>query len=75
MLARRSRRRIGNRNLQRCRTGRPNGELGFHLLVSLHAIFECERDGRRIDLASQCERPAVMPIAWQRDALAYVSSS
>jgi predicted dehydrogenase len=48
------------------RAGRPhraNGDLGFHVLDSMHAILASARDGRRIDLTSQCERPEAMPAA------------
>ena len=48
------------------RAGRPhraNGELGFHVLDSMHAILEAARDGRRIELTSQCQRPAPMPMS------------
>jgi predicted dehydrogenase len=46
------------------RAGRPhraNGDLAFHVLDIMHATLESARDGRRIELTSQCERPAVMP--------------
>jgi predicted dehydrogenase len=51
---------------QAIRTSRPhraNGHLGFHVLDSMHAILEAARTGRRIELTSQCERPAPMPIS------------
>jgi predicted dehydrogenase len=51
---------------QAIRAGRPhraNGELGFHVLDVMHAMLESAREGRRIELSSQCERPAPMPIA------------
>jgi predicted dehydrogenase len=47
------------------RTGRPhraNGELGFHVLDCMHAILEAGREGRRIELTSQCQRSAPMPM-------------
>jgi predicted dehydrogenase len=46
------------------RAGRPhraNGDLGFHVLDTMHAILDSAREGRRIELTSQCERPAPMP--------------
>jgi predicted dehydrogenase len=45
------------------RAGRPhraNGDLAFHVLDIMHATLESARDGRRIELSSQCERPAAM---------------
>jgi predicted dehydrogenase len=54
---------------QAIHTGRPhraNGELGYHVLDCMHAILEAARSGRRIELTSQCERPAPMPISLER---------
>jgi predicted dehydrogenase len=45
------------------REGRPhraNGDLAFHVLDIMHATLESAREGRRIELTSQCERPAPM---------------
>ena len=46
------------------RDGRPHrasGDLAFHVLDIMHATLESARDGRRLELTSQCERPAAMP--------------
>jgi len=46
------------------RAGRPhraNGDLAFHVLDIMHATLESARDGQRLELTSQCERPAAMP--------------
>ena len=46
------------------RAGQPhraNGDLAFHVLDIMHATLESAREGRRIELDSQCERPAAMP--------------
>jgi predicted dehydrogenase len=42
------------------RAGRParaGGELAFHVLDVMHAVFESAETGRRIELESMCERP------------------
>jgi len=43
------------------RPHRASGELGYHVLDIMQAILDSAREGRRIELASQCPRPAPMP--------------
>jgi predicted dehydrogenase len=46
------------------RSGRPhraNGDLTFHVLDIMHAIHEAAAEGRHIELASGCPRPAALP--------------
>lgn len=43
------------------REGRPhraNGDLAYHVLDIMHAAHDASREGRHIELASTCERPA-----------------
>ncbi len=47
------------------RTGRParaSGELAYHVLDIMHAIHDASRDGRHVELASSCARPAPLPL-------------
>ncbi len=47
------------------RTGRPHrasGALAFHVLDLMHAIVEAAQAGRAVELDSQCERPAPLPL-------------
>ena len=47
------------------RTGRPHrasGALAWHVLDLMHAILEAADTGRHVELASQCERPAPLPL-------------
>ena len=46
------------------RAGRPHrasGELAFHVLEVMHAIETASREGRHVEIASSCERPAPLP--------------
>ena len=47
--------------IQSGRPHRANGDLGFHVLDAMHGILEAARDGQRVQLSSQCERPEPMP--------------
>ena len=43
------------------RDGRPHrasGDLAYHVLDIMHAIHDASREGRHVELASDCERPA-----------------
>jgi predicted dehydrogenase len=45
-------------------SGRPHrasGELAYHVLDIMHAFHDASREGRHIELASTCERPAPLP--------------
>jgi predicted dehydrogenase len=46
------------------RAGRPHrasGELAYHVLDLMHAFHDASREGRHIEPASTCERPAPLP--------------
>ena len=46
------------------RSGRPHrasGELAYHVLDVMHSIIDASREGRHIEVASTCTRPAAMP--------------
>ena len=46
-------------------SGRPhraNGELAYHVLDIMHAFHDASREGRHVELASSCERPAPLPL-------------
>lgn len=46
------------------RSGRPhrcNGDVAFHVLEIMEALGRSSETGRRIDIASRCERPAPLP--------------
>jgi hypothetical protein len=40
---------------------RASGDLAYHVLDVMHSILDASRDGRAVDLASTCERPAPLP--------------
>ena len=47
------------------RFGRPHrasGELAYHVLDVMHAFHDASREGRHIELASTCRRPAPLPL-------------
>ena len=47
------------------RYGRPHrasGALAYHVLDAMHAFLDSSREGRHIELASTCERPAPLPL-------------
>lgn len=49
------------------RDGRPHrasGELTYHVLDVMHAFHDSAREGKRIAMASTCERPAPLPVNW-----------
>jgi predicted dehydrogenase len=50
------------------RAHRANGTLAYHVLDLMHAFHDASREGRHIELASTCERPAALPEAWPGDA-------
>ena len=46
------------------RSGRPHrasGELTLHVLEVMHAVEQASREGRHVEIASTCERPAPLP--------------
>jgi predicted dehydrogenase len=47
------------------RSGRPhraNGDLAYHVLDVMHAFHDASTEGRHVELASTCERPAALPL-------------
>lgn len=44
------------------RPHRANGDLAFHVLDILHAVYESSAEGRLVELETQPERPAPMPM-------------
>lgn len=47
------------------RAGQPHrasGDLAYHVLDVMHSILDASRDGRAVELASTCERPAPLPV-------------
>jgi predicted dehydrogenase len=50
------------------RSGRPhraNGEMAYHVLDAFHAFHEASAQGKHVDLASTCTRPAPLPLGLQ----------
>lgn len=50
------------------RPHRASGELAFHVLDTMHAIYESAEAGRRIAITSGRERPAALPAGWPEGA-------
>lgn len=46
------------------RPHRASGELAFHVLDTMHAIYESADTGRRIALTGGPARPAALPVGW-----------
>jgi predicted dehydrogenase len=47
------------------RSGRPHrasGALAYHVLDLMHSVHDAAREGRHVEVASSCERPAPMPL-------------
>lgn len=44
------------------REHRANGELAYHVLDVMHAVHDASEEGRHIELASTCARPAPLPL-------------
>ena len=47
------------------RAHRASGELAYHVLDIMHAIHDASREGRHVELASSCPRPAPLPMNLQ----------
>lgn len=43
------------------RAHRASGELTYHVLDAMHAFLDASAEGRHVELASTCERPAPLP--------------
>jgi hypothetical protein len=46
------------------RSGRPHrasGALAYHVLDLMHAFHDASQEGKHIDIASTCDRPAPLP--------------
>jgi predicted dehydrogenase len=50
------------------RRHRASGELTYHVLDLMHAFHDASREGRHVEVASTCERPALLPLGL-RDGL------
>ncbi len=48
------------RAIQRGRPHRAGGDLAYHVLDLMHAFHDASREGKHIDVASTCERPAAL---------------
>lgn len=48
--------------IQSGRPHRASGELAFHVLDLMHAFHDASREGRHVELASACPRPAALPL-------------
>jgi predicted dehydrogenase len=46
------------------RPHRASGELAYHVLDTMHVIYEAAEQGRRLAPQSRCERPAALPVEW-----------
>jgi predicted dehydrogenase len=44
------------------RAHRANGELAYHVLDTMHTIHDAAEQGKHIEMASTCQRPAPMPL-------------
>lgn len=54
------------------RSGRPHrcsGELAYHVLDVMHAFHDASDQGRHVEIASRCERPAPLPLGLRPGAL------
>ena len=46
------------------RPHRASGELAYHVLDTMHVIYEAAEQGRRLTPQSSCERPDALPEVW-----------
>jgi predicted dehydrogenase len=54
------------------RSGRPhraNGEMAYHVLDLMHAVHDASQEGRHIEVASTCARPAPLPLGLSHRAV------
>ena len=54
------------------RSGRPHrasGEMAYHVLDVMHAFHDASRDGRHVEVASTCRRPAPLPVGLKEGLL------
>ena len=51
------------------RAHRANGEMAYHVLDLMHTIHDAAREGRHIEMASTCTRPAPMPLGLPQSLL------
>ena len=49
------------RALRSARPHRASGELAYHVLDVMHAFHDASREGRHVEIASACGRPAPLP--------------
>lgn len=52
------------------RPHRASGELAYHVLDTMHAIYESADEGRRIVITSGGARPDALPVGWPQGAAA-----
>lgn len=50
------------------RPHRASGELAYHVLDTMHAIYESADEGRHVAITSGGERPAALPAGWPEGA-------
>lgn len=50
------------------RPHRASGELAFHVLETMHAIYESATSGHRLSLESTITRPDALPVVWPEGA-------
>jgi hypothetical protein len=48
--------------IQSGRAHRANEKLAYHVLDIMQAIHDSSNEGKHIELASRCERPAPLPL-------------
>jgi predicted dehydrogenase len=53
------------RGIQAKRDHRCNERLAYHVLDIMHAFHDSSNTGKHVDLASTCERPAMLPVGLQ----------
>jgi predicted dehydrogenase len=51
------------------RAHRASGDLTYHVLDVMHAFHDASRDGKHVELASTCRRPAALPLGLPEDRL------
>ncbi len=55
--------------LQSGRPHRANGEMAYHVLDIMHAIHDAAREGKHVEMASTCTRPAALPMGLRNGQL------
>ena len=47
---------------------RASGDLAYHVLEVMHAVETASREGRHVEIASTCERPAPLSVEESRSS-------